>query len=75
MQKWDYMEVRKVAMKAMSITKDGVSEYTFREGRLEDKEAEFLGYLAQLGQQGWELVSHIQWADGNVNIYTFKRPG
>jgi hypothetical protein len=41
---------------------------------IEEKESQFLSYLDQLGQQGWELVSHIHWADGNVNVFMLKRP-
>jgi hypothetical protein len=74
MQKWEYMEIRKMANKVTVLTKGGTAEQTLQATSIEGKESQFLGYLDQLGQQGWELVSHIHWADGNVNVFMLKRP-
>jgi hypothetical protein len=74
MQKWEYMEIRKMANKVTVMTRGGASEQVLQAASIEEKESRFLGYLDQLGQQGWELVSHIHWADGNVNVLMLKRP-
>lgn len=74
MQKWEYMEIRKMANKVTIMTRGGTSEQTFQATSIEGKEVQFLASLDQLGQQGWELVSHIHWADGNVNVFMLKRP-
>jgi hypothetical protein len=68
------MEIRKMANKVTIMTRGGATEQTLQAASIEEKELRFLGYLDQLGQQGWELVSHIHWADGNVNVLMLKRP-
>jgi hypothetical protein len=73
-QKWEYMEIRKMANKVTIMTRGGAAEQTLQATSIEGKESQFLSYLDQLGQQGWELLSHIHWADGNVNVFMLKRP-
>jgi hypothetical protein len=73
MQKWEYMEIRKMANKMTIMTRGGTVEQTLEATSIEEKESRFLSYLDQLGRQGWELVSHIHWADGNVNVFMLKR--
>ena len=56
------------------LARGGAAEQTLQATSIEGKESQFLSYLDQLGQQGWELLSHIHWADGNVNVFMLKRP-
>ena len=49
MQKWEYMEIRKMATKMTIMTRGGAAEQTLQATSIEEKESQFLSYLDQLG--------------------------
>jgi hypothetical protein len=80
MQKWEYLEIEVTTGKLGGGFEDKQADlHVFKsDGKHEEYEGKFGGCLAEMGEQGWELVAVVHRSDvvltGQRSSFLLKRP-